>query len=81
MTYVKGIRGCNVEGGQRALGFGFADEKSTPVEVGNSGGDSRSAIFYRNSIRRINIDVRGRGKFTQHHLLKLTSLTKKAEQQ
>lgn len=64
-----------------SLGFGFAEEKSTAVEGGSSSGDSRNAIFYRTSIRRINIDSKGRGKFTQHHLLKLTALTKKPEQQ
>lgn len=40
----------------------------------------RAANFYRNSIRRININDKGRGKFTQHHLLRLTKLTEKPEQ-
>lgn len=40
----------------------------------------RAANFYRKSIRRININDKGRGKFTQHHLLRLIKLTEKIEQ-
>ncbi len=35
----------------------------------------RAANFYRNTIRRININDKGRGKFTEHHLVRLTKLT------
>lgn len=34
----------------------------------------RASTFYRNSIRRININNKGRGKFTEHHLLRLAKL-------
>lgn len=40
----------------------------------------RAANFYRKSIRRININDKGRGKFTQHHLIRLIKLTDKIEQ-
>jgi hypothetical protein len=36
--------------------------------------------FYRNSIRKININDKGRGKFTEHHLIRLTKLTQKPSQ-
>lgn len=36
--------------------------------------------FYRNSIRRINVNDKGRGKFTEHHLIKLTKLTENEHQ-
>ena len=36
--------------------------------------------FYRSSIRRININDKGRGKFTQHHLIRLTKITQKSDQ-
>ena len=44
-------------------------------------GEDRAATFYRNSIRKINVNDKGRGKFTQHHLLKLVKLTEKVEQE
>jgi hypothetical protein len=37
--------------------------------------EDRASSFYRNSIRRININDKGRGKFTEHHLLRLIKLT------
>lgn len=44
-------------------------------------GEDRASSFYRNSIRRININDKGRGKFTEHHLLRLIKLTERAEQE
>lgn len=40
----------------------------------------KSANFYRNSIRRINVDKEGRGKFTEYHLARLTKLTERSSQ-
>lgn len=41
----------------------------------------RAANFYRNSIRRVNVNDKGKGKFTQHHLIRLIKLTDRVEQE
>jgi hypothetical protein len=43
-------------------------------------GEDRASSFYRNSIRRININDKGRGKFTEHALLRLIKLTERVDQ-
>jgi len=43
-------------------------------------GADRAANFYRNSVRRININDKGRGKFTEHHLVRLIKLTEHLDQ-
>lgn len=57
--------------------FGFC---SQPV-ASNILGDDKATTFYRNSIRRININSKGRGKFTQHNLLRLIKLVESSQQQ
>ena len=37
--------------------------------------EDKMANFYRNSIRKINVNDKGRGKFTEHHLIQLIKLT------
>ena len=65
----------------RTIRFPFSkEETSSKVEASSSRtfeGEDRAATFYRNSIRRININDNGRGKFTEHHLLRLIKLTDK----
>ena len=60
-----------------SLRFGFCSEPS----LANIIGEDRATTFYRNSIRRVNVNTRGRGKFTQHNLLRLTKLVESSEQQ
>ena len=61
--------------------FSTAKEDAASKVEASSGrqfeGEDRAATFYRNSIRRININDNGRGKFTEHHLLRLIKLTDK----
>ena len=40
----------------------------------------RAAIFYLKTVRRINIDSKGRGKFTEHYLLRLIKPTQNVKQ-
>lgn len=40
--------------------------------------ESRAGGFYRNSIRKINVGDNGKGKFTEHHLIRLIKLTEQA---
>jgi hypothetical protein len=65
--------------------FGFSQgESSSSVESSTNTqneGENRASNFYRNSIRRININEKGRGKFTEHHLLRLIKLTERVEQE
>lgn len=56
---------------------------STVVQEGTKGEVQeldRAENFYRNSIRRININDKGKGKFTEHHLIRLSKLTEKVSQ-
>lgn len=69
---------------QNRISFPFTNgQNNTNVEEAaiEGEGENRAANFYRNSIRRININDKGRGKFTEHHLLRLIKLTEGVEQE
>lgn len=53
--------------------YTFCSEQQS-LQAQNQDDLDRAANFYRNSVRRINVDAQGRGKFTEHHLIRLTKL-------
>lgn len=64
--------------------FRFSNQEEPKAEEGtepNQPEEDRAASFYRNTIRRVNTNEKGRGKFTEHHLLRLEQLVEKSEQE
>ena len=55
--------------------FRFSDSTETEQGQIKITAEDKMANFYRNSIRKINVNDKGRGKFTEHHLIQLIKLT------
>lgn len=64
----------------RGAAFPCSTEQNLQEESTNEQPLDRAANFYRNSVRKINIDGQGRGKFTEHALLRLVKLTESSQQ-
>ena len=58
----------------------FSAEQQADSQPEFDNASDRAAIFYRNAVRRINIDSKGRGKFTESHLLRMIKLTQNVKQ-